>query len=111
MKRVLIVGAGKGGSVLLNILRATKRMHIVAIVDKDIHAEGLSLARKFNISCDNDWKQWVDKDIDIIIEATGDDKVLDEIIETRSRKTVVIPGTVAYIIAELFNEKEELLKE
>ncbi|MYL59067.1 PAS domain S-box protein, partial [Virgibacillus halodenitrificans] len=41
----------------------------------------------------------------------GDDKVLDEIIETRSRKTVVIPGTVAYIIAELFNEKEELLKE
>ncbi|MCJ0930915.1 sigma 54-interacting transcriptional regulator [Virgibacillus halodenitrificans] len=111
MKRVLIVGAGKGGSVLLNILRATKRMHIVAIVDKDIHAEGLSLARKFNISCDNDWKQWVDKDIDIIIEATGDDKVLDEIIETRSRKTVIIPGTVAYIIAELFNEKEELLKE
>jgi PAS domain S-box-containing protein len=111
MKRVLIVGAGKGGSVLLNILRATKRMHIVAIVDKDIHAEGLSLARKFNISCDNDWKQWVDKDIDIIIEATGDDKVLDEILETRSRKTVVIPGTVAYIIAELFNEKEELLKE
>lgn len=111
MKRVLIVGAGKGGSVLLNILRATKRMHIVAIIDKDIHAEGLRLARKFNIPCDHDWKHWIEKDIDIIIEATGDDKVLDEIIECRNRKTVVIPGTVAYIIAELFNEKEELLKE
>ncbi|PAV29118.1 sigma-54-dependent Fis family transcriptional regulator [Virgibacillus profundi] len=109
MKRVLIVGAGKGGSVLLEILYATKKMKIVAVIDTNKDAGGLKLAKEYNIPVDDDWKKWVDQDIDIIIEATGDKRVLEELIEQRTGKTVVIPGTVAYIISELFDEKEVLL--
>lgn len=110
MKRVLIVGAGKGGSVLLNILNATQTMNVVAVIDTNLSAPGLEMAKKWDIPVSQSWKGWVDKDIDIIIEATGNEHVLEELLERRERKTVVIPGTVAYIISELFDEKQELLE-
>ncbi|MBP1950404.1 sigma 54-interacting transcriptional regulator [Virgibacillus litoralis] len=109
MKRVLIVGAGKGGSTLLEILYNTDRMKIVGVVDRNSTAPGLKKAKKYGIPSDYTWENWINKDIDIIIEATGDEKVLEELLERRNRKTVVIPGTVAYIISELFEEKESLL--
>ncbi len=110
MKRVLIVGAGKGGSILLNILYQANQMNIVAVIDVDQQAEGLEVAQKYGIEIGHDWKKWIDKDIDIVIEATGKEQILDEIVDKRNRKTVVIPGSVAYIISELFNEKEALLE-
>lgn len=108
MKKVLIVGAGKGGTVLLNLLSAIEKMKIIAMIDTDPDAPGLKLAEKYHIPTDDNWKNWLGKEIDIIMEATGDEKVLEELIEKKSGKTVVIPGTVAYIISELFNEKEAL---
>lgn len=110
MKRVLIVGAGKGGSALIQILSETDRMQIVGVIDTNDYAEGLELAKKYGIHTDNDWKRWITDDLDIVIEATGKETVLEEIIETRSGKTVVIPGSVAYIISELMTEKESLLE-
>lgn len=109
MKRVLIVGAGKGGSALFNILQATESMEIAAVVDINEDANGLKLARRAKIPVSVDWEPWVHNDIDIIIEATGDDQILEQIIEKRPRRTVVIPGSVAYIISELLFEKEALM--
>ncbi|RKQ37741.1 sigma-54 interaction domain-containing protein [Oceanobacillus halophilus] len=110
MKRILIVGAGKGGSILFKLLHATKSMKVVAMIDKNKYATGFELAKKFHVPSDFHWEKWIHKDIDIIIEATGDEKVLENLIEQSMGKTVVIPGSVAYIISELFNEKESLLQ-
>lgn len=109
MKQVLIVGAGKGGSILLKIIHATKHMKVVGVIDNNKDAKGLKLAKKYNIPTADNWKKWIDQDIDIIIEATGNDVVLTDLMETSNKNTVVIPGTVAYIISELFDEKESLL--
>ncbi|MBM7552353.1 PAS domain S-box-containing protein [Thalassobacillus pellis] len=111
VKRVLIVGAGKGGTALLKLLKATDRMKIVAIVDIDSSAHGLVLAKKMGIATGGDWREWIHKDIDIIIEATGDEDTFEKIVAMRKGKTVVIPGSVAYITAELLEEKETLLNE
>ncbi|MFD1039192.1 sigma 54-interacting transcriptional regulator [Virgibacillus byunsanensis] len=110
MKRVLIVGAGKGGTALLKILYATARMKIVAIIDSDSNADGLHIAQSYEVPTDTNWENWMDKDIDIIIEATGSERVLERLIEVKNRKTVVIPGSVAYIISELFEEKESVVE-
>lgn len=109
MKQVLIVGAGKGGSILLKIIYATKRMKIVGVIDNNKDAAGLKLAKKYNIPTADNWEKWIDQDIDIIIEATGNEVVLAGLMESKNKNTVVIPGTVAYIISELFDEKESLL--
>jgi len=109
MKNVLIVGAGKGGSALLNIFHETEKLNVVGVVDKNPEAPGIKMAAKYRIPTGLNWKKWLSKEIDIVVEATGDDDVLEELIRQREGKTVVIPGTVAYIISELFNEKEGLL--
>lgn len=108
MKHILIVGGGTGGGALLKILHATEQMRVVGIVDKNPHASGLAIAEELGIPTGVDWKDWLHKDIDIIIEATGNERVLQELLEI-DHPAVVIPGTVAYIISELFEEKEGLL--
>src|SRR5699024_11526742 len=84
-------------------------MEIVAVIDYDQRAKGLQLARKYHIPTSTHWKEWLTQSIDIIIEATGDERVLEELLAQKESKTIVIPGTVAYIISELFEEKESLL--
>jgi len=110
MKRILIVGAGTGGSALLKILQETEQMEIVAIVDKNPDAKGLLIAKDLDVQVGTDWKEWLNEKIEIIIEATGNEEVLKELFEAE-HDAVVIPGTVAYIISELFEEKEILLDE
>lgn len=109
MKRVLIVGAGRGGSALFKILHAVKRMEIVAIIDRNQHAKGLELAKAHQIPTDSNWESWIDSDIDIVIEVTGSEAVLAALMKRTHHDTIVIPGSVAYIISELFVEKESLL--
>lgn len=46
MQKVLIVGAGKGGTALLDVLLKTKTMHIEAVIDKNPEAPGLFIAQK-----------------------------------------------------------------
>src|SRR5699024_10814316 len=108
MKRSLIVGAGTGGSALLKMRHATEQMGIVAIVDRNEQASRVSIAHRFGVHVGKSWRQCISEEIDIIIEATGNEKVLEELFNA-NHNAVVIPGTVAYIISELFEEKEILL--
>lgn len=109
MKKVLIVGAGKGGTALLKILKETKIMEVVAIVDINEKAPGMLLAREMNIKTGHDWRPFLTEDIDVVIEATGNVEVFKEIRKMRKKNTVVIPGEVAYITAQLVEEKEQLI--
>lgn len=107
----MIVGAGRGGTALVEIIHATTSMEIAAVIDKNEKAPGLILAKKWKIPTGSNWRKWLDEDIDIVIEATGDPTVLEELIARRSEKTVVVPGAVAYIISQLVEEKDTLLHE
>src|SRR5690625_3683467 len=109
MKRVLIVGAGTGGSTLLKILHGTERMEVVGIIDHKRSAKGIHLASELGVPVDHEWRSWLKKDIDIVIDATGNEKVMDELLKMKQDKTVIIPGAIAYIISELFDEREELV--
>lgn len=110
--KVLIVGAGTGGTALFKILHEVDKMQIIAIVDIDEQAKGLKLAKKQHIATGTHWRQFLTEAIDIIIEATGKQQVLNELLAaTKHSSTIVVPGAVAYIISELFVEKETLLEQ
>lgn len=111
MRNVLIVGAGKGGTALLKLLSQTDMLEVKGIVDIDEHAPGIRLAREWGIPAGSDFKKAMGKHIDIIVEATGDENVLQEILENRHDNCVVIPGSVAFITSQLLDEKETLLNE
>jgi PAS domain S-box-containing protein len=111
MQKVLIVGAGKGGTSILRLLKETELMEIIAIVDIDFRALGISYAKSIGISTGHDWKPYLTKEIDIVIDATGDESVFKEIREKRSKHTVLIPGSVAHFLSTLMEEKESLIHE
>ncbi|MBO9129727.1 sigma-54-dependent Fis family transcriptional regulator [Bacillus sp. 165] len=108
-QRVMIIGGGKGGTAILHLLRQTDVLEVVAIVDLKSQALGIQVAKKYNIPTAADWKVFKDDDIDVIIDTTGDSKLYQNIIKECGGKSLVIPGSVAKIIARLVGEKDTLI--
>jgi PAS domain S-box-containing protein len=108
LQTVMIVGAGKGGTSILKILKETAILDVKVVVDRDLEAVGMNYAKKEGIITDNDWRKYIDT-VDIIIEVTGDEKVFDELRDARSKNSVLIPGSVAFLVSMLIEEKEKWL--
>ncbi|MED4400858.1 sigma 54-interacting transcriptional regulator [Metabacillus fastidiosus] len=109
MQRVMVVGAGNGGVALLRMLYKTKMMNIIAVVDISEKAPGIALAKELGIHTSTDWKHILCEEIDIVIEATNNQNVFQEIMKEKNEHTIVIPGTIAHIMSDLINEKEALI--
>ncbi|KKI93032.1 ATPase AAA [Bacillus sp. SA1-12] len=109
MQRVMIVGAGKGGTALLKRIVETNLMKVAAIVDKNEQAPGIALAKTFNIETSKHWMPVMRKNINIIIEATGNKEVMKSLQMDKEPGMVIIPGAVAHLISELVEEKEVLI--
>ncbi|MGM0874146.1 MAG: sigma 54-interacting transcriptional regulator [Bacillota bacterium] len=109
MQRVMIVGAGKGGTALLKRIIETNIMEVAAIVDKNEDAPGMELAKDLGIETSTQWKSVMKPNINIIIEATGNEEVMKRLQQEKHLGMVIIPGTVAHIISELVEEKEVLI--
>lgn len=113
MKKVLIVGAGKGGSSLLKTLHLASKLRVAAVIDENPKAPGIKLAKKIGIPVSTDWEKWLEKNhemVDIIIDATGDERVLSRLMTYSTTHTQVIPGSIAHIISEMIEEKEKLVE-
>ena len=119
---VLIVGAGRGGTALLEILSNDPTSTIIGMVDIHPEAKGLALARKMGIKTAKYAHTFLDnKDVtvDVIIEVTGNTKVLLELRKTKSLETRMIGGIAAKYIwtlietlkdKQLIEQKYENLK-
>lgn len=106
----MIIGAGRGGTALIKNLHNAQILQIVAVVDKNPDAPGMKLAQELGILTSTDWKPILTEQMDIIIEATGDDLLTKELMNVRHEHVVIIPGTIAMIMSQLMNEKETLIE-
>lgn len=109
MQRVMLVGAGNGGVTLLKMLHKTKILEVVAVIDINEQAPGILLAKQLGIQTSTCWQEALSKQVDIVIEATNNNNVLQEIMEKKNKSIIVIPGTIAHIMSDLINEKEALI--
>ncbi|MBP2240810.1 PAS domain S-box-containing protein [Cytobacillus eiseniae] len=109
MQTVMIVGAGKGGSAILRIMKETEMLRVIAVVDSNPDANGLKMAMQEGIPTDTNWHAFIDQDIDIIVEVTGRNDVFLELREAKKKHSVLIPGSVAFLIAGLIEEKDRLI--
>ncbi|MED4204332.1 sigma 54-interacting transcriptional regulator [Neobacillus mesonae] len=110
MQNVMIVGAGKGGTAILKIVKESEVLHVAAVIDRNIDAPGVMLARQEGILTGTDWRPFLTDQIDIIIEVTGDEQVFQLLRNEKDKQTVLIPGSVAFLVARLLEEKEELIR-
>lgn len=105
----MIVGAGKGGTAILKILKESEVLNVLLVIDRNLDAPGIVLAQEEGIKTSTSWKPFLNENIDIIIEVTGNDTVFQELRNAKHKKTVLIPGSVAFLVSKLMEEKEELV--
>ncbi|MDW0112108.1 sigma 54-interacting transcriptional regulator [Sporosarcina saromensis] len=110
MQNVLIVGAGSGGTIILNLLLNLDFMKVKAIIDKDEQAPGLRIAKEKGISYGTDWKEFMVDDIDIVFDVTGDDAVFNALLASVQPSTLLIPGSVANLLVGLLNENDRFIR-
>ncbi|HZG73380.1 MAG TPA: PAS domain S-box protein, partial [Chondromyces sp.] len=109
MQTVLIVGGGQGGLAILKILQETRRLNIIGLIDTNESAPALSKADELGIPVGKHWHSFLKENPDIIIEVTGDQTVFEELRAAAGKQTILIPGSVAYLLANLLDEKEKLI--
>ncbi len=109
MQNVLIVGAGTGGTKILNLLLNSKFMNVSAIVDIDEQAPGLTIAKKLGIPQGSDWKAFLTDEVQIVFDVTGEKVVFEELIESIPTNTLLIPGFVANLLVGLLNENDQFI--
>ncbi|WJQ83955.1 sigma 54-interacting transcriptional regulator [Brevibacillus brevis] len=109
MHKLLIVGAGRGGTALLRMLNQMDRLQVVAVVDQRPDAPGILLAQSLGIPVSQDYQPYLDEDLDVILEATGDLGEYEHLRQLKKDKTVLIPGTFTRIVMKLIRERDKLI--
>ena len=109
MQTVMIVGAGKRGMAIIQIIQDSIMLDVKAVIDLNEEASGILWAKERGIQTACDWRPFIEKKVDIIIEVTGNQEVFREIRQASGKETVLIPTSVAYMLIKLFNDKEKLI--
>ncbi|MFY0543230.1 sigma 54-interacting transcriptional regulator [Brevibacillus sp. H7] len=110
MHKLLIVGAGRGGTALLRMLSNMEKMNIVAVIDHREDAPGIQLAKSLGIEVGTDYLPYLDQELDVILEATGDQAAYERILRLKRDETALIPGTFTKIVMRLIRERDELIE-
>ena len=73
---VAIIGAGRGGTALMEIFANDPLVQIVGVAEIDPHAPGLSLANRLRIPVTDDYQQLLAMErVDLIIDVSGNPDV------------------------------------
>ncbi|MBI3803186.1 MAG: diguanylate cyclase [Nitrospirae bacterium] len=109
--RIAIIGAGKGGTSLLEILSEDPSIKITGVADRKKSAPGLRLARALSIPTTTDFNDLLGKKNDIIINVTGSPRV--EAVLQASRRTgiEIISGQSAKLTWALIDERQKSQRE
>ncbi len=108
-KRLMIVGAGKGGTEVLKMLLDSPLVTVVAVIDPEAMAEGVQLARNHGIMTAGDWRVCAATRLDFVIETTGRSETFDELKE-HFADAVVLPGEFIRIVVERLKQNQQMLE-
>jgi PAS domain S-box-containing protein len=109
--KVAIVGGGKVCKAILKIVfgkNFPQKADILGVADIDEHAEGLEYARKKGIFTTLDYKDFYELEgLNLIIELTGDDRVLNLIKSTKPAHVRLIDHFEAMSVWDFLQIEEE----
>jgi len=106
---IAIIGAGKGGTAILETLLKMPSVVIKYVCDVDHAAPGIALARQRGIQCDLPMTAVCqDKAVDLIFEVTGRKEVFARILAQKQENTRVIGSEDARIIFHLLDLQQEV---
>jgi len=117
--KTVIIGGGKGCRSIINLASGQflreLTMNIVCVVDPDPEAPGIVLAKSMGVRTSTDMKEALALEgVELVIELTGQDKVLEQIYKLLPHGSRIIDHTFAHIFWDLVNaqrEREQRLKD
>ncbi|MGH0428622.1 sigma 54-interacting transcriptional regulator [Bacillus hominis] len=108
-QKVLIVGAGEGGSTLLSLLQNSNIFQIIGVIDINPIAKGLQIAKEYGIPIGDSVTPFLSMHIDVMFDMTGDYDLHKVLLGSKHKDTLLIPGDIAKIVTRLAHEKEGLI--
>ncbi len=106
MTKVAIIGAGKGGTSLIEIFHNDPLVQIVGVADIDKDAPGIRLAKKLKIPVTKDYKRLLgSKKANLVIDVTGNPSVEDTLHRALPPGMAIIGGPSAKFMWQLIEER------
>ena len=103
---IAILGAGKGGTAMLESFLNLSHVRLVGIADKNPHAQGLQIARFYQIpTVSNPLELVANETVNLIIDVTGDPTLPAFIAQHRHRGTEVLGGSAAKVLLDLIQHQ------
>ena len=103
---VVILGAGKGGTALLESFLNLPRIHLLGIADKEIDASGLDLARRHNIPITQDPLHLIQQpNIHLIIDVTGDSSFTETVHHHKHSDAEVLGGAASKVFWDIIQHE------
>ena len=92
--RVAIIGAGRGGTALMEIFAEDPLVNIVGIAEIRVKTKGVLLARQLNIPVTRDYRELLKmKHVDLVIDVTGNPAVERALVKVRSQHMAIVGGS------------------
>ena len=107
--RVIIVGAGKGGTALLELFTRSPDLEIVGMADRNPEAPGLRLAKYLGIPTSSDALALIAEGrADLIVDVTGDPQLGAQLVQHKPPRAEVLGGKTALLIWKLAQHEQDL---
>lgn len=110
--KVAILGAGRGGTALLDLLHLIPAIEIVGISDRDPEAPGLVRAKNLRIPVIDRVEELVyNHGVNLIMDVTGDPEI-EQFVQVHKRpETEILSGSAARVLWELVRHESNLQTE
>ena len=110
--KVAILGAGRGGTALLDLLYRIPSIEIIGIADRDSQAPGLQRARDLKIPVTEQAEELIaNHGVNLIMDVTGDPQ-MERVIHLHRRPGAdVLSGTASRVLWELVRHEANLQAE
>ena len=109
--KVGIIGAGRGGSALLETLIEMDNITIEGIADINSSARGLDAAKKAGIKCFSTVKELLSScRLDVVFEVTGNKDLARELHSQLPDSTVLVEAPAVNIMLSIIRDRKELLE-
>lgn len=111
MTNIAVIGAGQGGTSILNAFMGIDTVNIMGICDVNQNAPGIIFARQNGIPTYDDINNIISQEsLNVIIEATGSSKVQEIIYSNKKQETRVVDSEGANLMMLLVNSREAMIK-
>lgn len=105
-----IVGGGRGGAAMLDLFGKSALCSVCFIADVNPRALAFEAARDAGIEISTSIRGAIEKfSVDLIIEATGVQKVFDEVKSHISENTTLLSSSVALLIFNILDENRKTI--